>query len=69
MKYRIRRGLQFRFPVEPDVRFAIPRRKLDQTLIVDPFFLQRADCGSRPALRHLMEWAGDEAFYLEISHA
>ena len=69
MKYRIRRELQIRFPVEPDVRLAIPRRKLDQTLIVDRFFLQRAVCGSRPALRHLMEWAGDESFYLEISHA
>lgn len=31
--------------------------------------MQRAVCGSRPALRHLMDWAGDEPFTLEISHA
>ena len=31
--------------------------------------VQRAVCGSRPALRRLMEWAGDTPFLLEISHA
>ena len=56
----------------PGEQLPYPKPQDNRANILVPwslFFLQRAVCGSRPALRHLMEWAGDEPFYLEISHA